>query len=452
MAGVDRPVSVADCPRCGSLCYGASILRCGHVICRKCFVFLLEVDGQKAICPFCPAPLHHSPAQSRSDLMQNLATDPVITQRVVDTLVTNGQFFCCNHPEKEPTHVCFHCDKLYCGTCRSAHRKRQTTAFHLQQKLQPAPAPSSDSIPQLSLESEIDEATRRQNENERNLIRDSLADKMTSFTDARASLSESLTDIQTVIDKLDRARNGLRTQHDMLDAYIGSINIEEPNDAHEGMLDRLCQVRDDCKPVPRACIDKLSQDVDNVLNNMQDDTGHCNETTDNKSSFSSWRFLTDLMSSSTRRRSTARAAKQSDRNAAQRTATATPFSSMRPKSSSREMPVWSNNTLYTRTEDVPTSDNRLQAVDWQRGEEEQNDVGGLSRLTVARCKKKKKKTNRSLELFEGPGLVDVRRRIGRRGVPVIVLVQQPLELREIIFYSFLILLVFIHSLHTEKKG
>ena len=87
-ADPDLPSCVTDCPRCGRLCLGASILPCGHLVCKRCLRFLLEEDDSQGFtCPTCGGQVDRQAKGPRSQRLETFPADAVM-QCLVDEKLT----------------------------------------------------------------------------------------------------------------------------------------------------------------------------------------------------------------------------------------------------------------------------------------------------------------------------------------------------------------------------
>ena len=74
--------SLTDCPQCQGVCVGATILPCGHLICRQCLHHILHPQGPPRSCRVCGKRLQVEGGEHTGDvnqLIRHLGVDPVVT-------------------------------------------------------------------------------------------------------------------------------------------------------------------------------------------------------------------------------------------------------------------------------------------------------------------------------------------------------------------------------------
>eukprot|EP00745_Piridium_sociabile_P017031 TRINITY_DN25570_c0_g1_i8.p1 TRINITY_DN25570_c0_g1~~TRINITY_DN25570_c0_g1_i8.p1 ORF type:complete len:333 (-),score=72.28 TRINITY_DN25570_c0_g1_i8:84-1043(-) len=133
----DPVTSLTDCPHCGSLCLGPRILPCGHVTCRRCVHDMLQPLGPQAACQQCGQHLHLPRDQGLTigQFVQQMGTDPVMEQLVLQELEKDPDIRCLNCPNKQAAKVCLDCQDYYCDSCSASHLKARIARDHVLQLL-----------------------------------------------------------------------------------------------------------------------------------------------------------------------------------------------------------------------------------------------------------------------------------------------------------------------------
>ncbi|KAK7087536.1 tripartite motif-containing protein 2-like [Littorina saxatilis] len=121
-----------DCPHCGLLCLGSTILPCGHVTCRKC---LRDMLHKKKACSTCKHSLPVQTEQTVSQLTQLFSAEPVLHDLVNQRLQDLGQQSCHACQNRDATMICQDCREMYCDACSAAHKKMGMSSDHAQQPL-----------------------------------------------------------------------------------------------------------------------------------------------------------------------------------------------------------------------------------------------------------------------------------------------------------------------------
>lgn len=251
--------SLTDCPRCKSLCFGPSILPCGHLLCKKCLRHELSGSGRvfsqkdlEAVCPFCRTPLNgddrYAHRFKRDFIMEELVAEEAAKQ--------TGAYECCIHPGRKASVVCIDCGEMYCNGCSNVHKKMAATRCHDQQLLHPASAPLGDGASAggfkttpVSLGSLAD--------NNQNM----LWEEQNLFSEADLLLHESIVETKTTAACLLVVQRQLEKKRKLLESYATKLDRFDSADVRKMgvILPRLRRLREESRPLSAADVGKLHQ-------------------------------------------------------------------------------------------------------------------------------------------------------------------------------------------------
>lgn len=132
MAGLAPQYDTSECAVCREDYQDPKLLRCGHIVCRKCVLSWLQTRGSQTGCPLCRAAiiptLRQGEAALSADelaaLIDRLPTDVAVMSVVECKKILKGDPMCsvCDECVSAST-ICIDCNIKLCRSCCKNHKK-----------------------------------------------------------------------------------------------------------------------------------------------------------------------------------------------------------------------------------------------------------------------------------------------------------------------------------------